>query len=278
MNIDSHQHFWHYSPDTHGWISDNMAVLKQSFLPPDLKEHLNQHELDGCIAVQASQSEQETEFLLELAAKYDFILGVVGWVDLQSEHLDERLAYFSQSKKLVGMRHVVQDEKDEDFLRRPEFIRGVRLLQQYGLRYDLLIYEQQLPATLQFVKQLPQAYLVLDHIAKPKIAQREFSPWQENIQSLATYPNVYCKVSGMVTEARWQQWQPDDIFPYLDIVTEAFGTDRLMFGSDWPVCLLAASYQEVVALINQYFSTFSSHEKAKIYGENATKFYQLSRS
>ena len=276
MNIDSHQHFWHYSPDTHNWIEDDMAGLKRDFLPPDLKVQLNQNGIDGCVAVQASQSDQETKFLLDLADRYDFIRGVVGWVDLQSERLEEQLTYYAQSPKLVGMRHVVQGESDEHFLLRPEFLRGVKLLPQHNLTYDILIYERQLRVTLQFMEQLPDVRFVLNHIAKPRIAQHELSPWRENIQSLATHPNVHCKLSGMVTEADWQRWQPKDITPYLDVVIEAFGPDRLMFGSDWPVCLLAAPYREVVELVHQYLADFSSDEKAKIYGQNATDFYQLS--
>ena len=276
MKIDSHQHFWHYSPDTHGWIDDTMTVLQQDFLPPDLHPHLRQHGFDGCVAVQASASEQETEFLLTLANQHDFIQGVVGWVNLQDEQLASRLESYTHHHKLVGMRHIVQSESDEQFLLRPEFLRGVKLLQQYDLTYDILIYERQLPATLQFVAQLPDARLVLDHIAKPRIALRELSPWRDNVRLLAQYPNVYCKLSGIVTEADWQQWQPNDIIPYLDVVTEAFGPDRLMFGSDWPVCLLAAPYRAVVELVNQYFSRFSTDEQTKIWGQNAAGFYRLS--
>lgn len=276
MKVDSHQHFWQYSPDTHDWIGDDMAVLKRDFLPSDLKPLLDQNGIDGCIAVQASQSEQETEFLLRLASQHTFIRGVVGWVDLQDDKVEDRLAYYAPSEKLVGIRHIVQSEPDKHFLLRPNFLRGVSLLQQYNLSYDILIYEHQLPTALEFVKQLPHTRMVLDHIAKPNIAQGELSPWRENIQSLANYPNVYCKLSGMVTEAHWQQWQAEDIIPYLDIVTEAFGPGRLMIGSDWPVCLVAASYQEVLAVVDQYFANFSPDEKAKIYGQNAIDFYQLS--
>ena len=276
MNIDSHQHFWRYSPDTHNWIGDDMAVLKRDFMPPDLEELLVQNGFEGCVVVQASSSEQETDFLLDLAHQYNFIRGVVGWVDLQSEQLEERLAHYTRFNRLVGMRHLVQDESDDQFLGRPKFLQGVKLLQQYDLTYDMLVYEQQLPATLQFVAQLPDVRLVVDHIAKPKIARQELSPWQENIRSLAKYPNVYCKLSGMVTEADWEQWRPEDITPYLDVVTDAFGIDRLMIGSDWPVCLLAAPYRAVIALVDQYFAGFSSDEKNKIYGQNATDFYQLS--
>ena len=276
MNIDSHQHFWHYAPATHDWITDDMEVLKQDFLPPDLAPLLKQHHLEECVAVQASQTEQETDFLLRLASRYDFIRGVVGWVDLQRERVEERLAHYAQFSKLVGMRHIVQSETDEHFMTRPEFLRGVALLSDYGLAYDLLIMEQQLPSAVQLVERLPQVRLVLDHIAKPKIANQELSPWKENIQMLATYPNVYCKLSGMVTEADWAAWQPEDLAPYLDVVLQAFGPDRLMFGSDWPVCLLAASYQRVYEVIDRYLAGFSTDERAKIFGENAIDFYQLS--
>lgn len=274
--IDSHQHFWQYSPQTHDWITEDLGRLRRDFLPDDLKPELDRHGLDGCVAVQASQSEQETEFLLGLAEQNDFIRGVVGWVDLQDERVEERLSYYAQFPKLVGMRHVVQSEPDERFLLRPEFLRGVKLLSSYELAYDILIYAHQLPATLRFVAQLPETRLVLDHIAKPNIARGERFPWQKNIQALAKYPNVCCKLSGMVTEADWQTWQPADIIPYLDTVVEAFGPDRLMFGSDWPVCRVAASYSEVIGLIDRYFADFSAEEQRKIFGENAVDFYQLS--
>ena len=276
MKLDSHQHFWHYSPDTHDWITDDMAVLKRDFLPPDLQPLLEQNGFDGCVAVQASQSEQETDFLLNLADRYNFIRGVVGWVDLQDKQVEARLAHYAQFDKLVGMRHVVQSEADEHFLIRPDFLRGVALLQEYDLAYDLLVVERQLLASIQFVSQLPQTRIALDHIAKPKIAERELLPWKENIQSLAAYPNVYCKLSGMVTEADWAAWQPADIIPYLDVVVDAFGPNRLMFGSDWPVCLLAAPYRRVYTLIDQYLADFTEVERAKIYGQNAIDFYQLS--
>ena len=273
--IDSHQHFWHYSSDTHSWISEDERAIRRDFLPNDLKPELDRHHIDGCVAVQASQSEQETKFLLDLAARYDFIFGVVGWVDLRSEHLEDRLVYYDQFPKLVGMRHIVQDEPDLNFLLRPEFVRGVRLLSAYHLTYDILIYENQLPIAAKFAAKLPETRLVLDHLAKPKIAKQERSAWQANIRSLAALPQVYCKLSGMVTEADWTHWQPDDLTPYLDTVVEAFGVDRLMYGSDWPVCLLAASYHKVIESIDQYFRSFSSEEREKIYGKNAINFYQL---
>lgn len=273
--IDSHQHFWRYSPQTHSWIPEEEHVLQQDFLPPHLKPELDRHSIDGCVAVQANQSEEETQFLLDLADRYDFIRGVVGWIDLRDEHIEERLAYYDGFPRLVGIRHIVQSETDPDFLLRPDFLRGVRLLSAHRLVYDMLIYEPQLPVTIRFAAQLPETRLVLDHIGKPKIAEGERSAWQASIRALATLPHVYCKLSGMVTEANRSHWQREDITPYLDTVVDAFGTDRLMFGSDWPVCLLAASYQEVVGLIDQYFRGFSDEERAKVYGKNATDFYQL---
>ena len=273
--IDSHQHFWHYSPETHPWISEDMSQLQQDFLPTDLKPELDRHNIDGCVAVQASQSEEDTLFLLDLADRYDFISGVVGWVDLQDERLEDRLAHYSRYSKLVGIRHIAQDEKDPNFLLRSAFVRGVQALSRYNLAYDILIYESHLLVATQFAAALPETRLVLDHIAKPKIAKNENATWRNGIRSLAALPHVYCKLSGMVTEADWTQWKPEDIVPYLDTVVEVFGVDRLMFGSDWPVCLLAASYQEVIELIDQYFDSFSADERAKIYGKNASDFYQL---
>ena len=273
--IDSHQHFWQYSPDTHGWITDETDALKRDFLPSDLQPLLAENEIAGCVAVQASQTEQETTSLLSLADQYDFIKGVVGWVDLQDYNVKHHLERRADYPKLVGIRHQVQDEPDEQFLLRPEFLRGVKALREFGLTYDLLITEQQLPAALSFVAYLPDVKIVLDHLAKPRISQHELSPWQENIRSLAQYPNVYCKLSGLVTEADWQQWSYDDLMPYLDVAVDAFGTDRLMFGSDWPVCTLASTYAEVASVINRYFDSFSEEERAKVFGTNAIDFYQL---
>lgn len=272
---DSHQHFWQYAPETHPWISEDLEILRRDFMPPDLKPELEQHRIDGCVAVQANQSEQETQFLLDLADRYDFIRGVVGWVDLSDERVEERLAYYDRFPKLVGLRHIVQDEPDPNFLLRPEFLRGVRQLPAHNLAYDILIYEHQLPTAVQFAAELPEVRLVLDHIAKPKITRPERTTWQTNIRSLAAHAHVYCKLSGMVTEADWADWQPEDIVPYLDTVIEAFGLDRLMFGSDWPVCLLAAPYHEVIGLMDRYFGSFSAEEQAKVYGKNAIDFYQL---
>ena len=276
VRIDSHQHFWHYAPATHGWITDEMKVLQRDYLPADLKKKLDANDVAGCVSVQAAQTEQETQFLLDQADKYAFIRGVVGWVDLQDEAVEEQLSRWARHPKFVGVRHIVQSEPDDHFLVRPAFLRGVRLLSAFDLTYDLLIRENQLPAARSFADQLPDAKLVVDHLAKPKIATHKLSPWKENIRALAERPNVYCKLSGLVTEADWSNWQPSDVYPYLDVVMEAFGAERVMVGSDWPVCRLAASYVQVKELTDRYFASFTAAEQARVYGQNAIDFYQLS--
>lgn len=275
MKIDAHQHFWNYRPEAFPWISGQMAVLKKDFLPVALQPLLMAHQMTGCIAVQARQTEEETKFLLDLADQHAFIKGVVGWVDLQDIQVRHRIQKWANHPKLCGFRHIVQDEPDDYFMLRPEFMRGVKALKDYQLTYDLLIYEQHLPAALQFVSYLPEVKIVVDHMAKPHIAQHTLEPWQQNIRSLAQYPHVYCKVSGMVTEADWHLWKVEDLVPYLDTVVEAFGVERLIFGSDWPVCLLAAQYHQVVALVENYFRSFSVSEQEKIFGLNAVNFYRL---
>ncbi|MEK6479307.1 amidohydrolase family protein [Catalinimonas sp. 4WD22] len=276
LNIDAHQHFWKYDPAKLGWINNDMQVLTRDYLPPDLKAEMDKTGYDGCVAVQASQSEAETDYLLDLAKQYDYIKGVVGWVDLCDYNVKSRLAHYVKYPKLCGIRHIVHDEADDYFLLRPDFMRGVKMLNDFGLSYDILIFEKHLPVTLQFVSYLPESRLVVDHIAKPRIAAAELSPWKENMRSLAEYPNVYCKLSGMVTEADWHKWKPDDFNPYLDVVFEAFGTDRLMIGSDWPVCRLAGEYEEVMAVVESYISQLSQDEQAAVLGRNAIDFYQLS--
>ena len=276
VRIDSHQHFWHYAPTTHGWITDEMKVLQRDYLPADLEKELDANDVAGCVSVQAAQTKQETQFLLDQADKYAFIRGVVGWVDLQDEAVEDRLSHWARHPKFVGVRHIVQSEADNHFLARPAFLRGVRLLSTFDLTYDLLIREDQLPAALSFADQLPDAKLVVDHLAKPKVATQELSPWRENIRALAERPNVCCKLSGLVTEADWSNWQPSDMYPYLDVVMEAFGTERVMVGSDWPVCRLAASYVQVKELTDRYFASFTAAEQARVYGQNAIDFYQLS--
>lgn len=276
MRIDSHQHFWRYNPERDGWITDEMAVLKRDFAPVELSRNMRENGINRCIAVQTDQSEDETRFLLELAECNPQIAGVVGWVDLQSDDIDERLGAFAKSPKLRGFRHIVQAERDDRFLLRADFLRGVARLAQYGFTYDILIYARQLRAAVEFVKHLPEQKFVLDHIGKPDIKNKEIEGWSRGIRALAENPNVYCKLSGMVTEADWKIWRPADLKPYLDVVFEAFGTDRLMFGSDWPVCLLAASYAQVKEVVEDYARDLSAEDKEKIFGLNAARFYGLS--
>jgi L-fuconolactonase len=275
MRIDAHQHFLRYSPETHGWITDEMSMLERDFLPEDLDSALAENSIAGTVAVQADQSEHETRFLLELADSNATILGVVGWVDLRAPDLPERLEHFSSFGSLVGFRHIVQSEPDDRFLLNPDFLRGIAHLERHGFTYDILIYPRQLPAALQFVEKFPAQRFVVDHIAKPNVRSGSLDGWRDGIRALAKHPNVVCKVSGLVTEADWAKWQPADFTPYIDVVFEAFGVERVMFGSDWPVCLLAASYSRVVRLVESYVKTLSPGDRNKIFFENAARFYGL---
>jgi L-fuconolactonase len=275
MHIDSHQHFWQYNPQRDGWITDEMSVLKRDFLPNDLIPQLRANGVDGSVAVQADQSEGETMFLLDLADHYAGILGVVGWVDLCSYELPDRLAYFSQFPKLVGFRHIVQAEPDDRFLLRPDFMAGISALEQFKFTYDILIYPKQLPAAIEFIERFPKQRFVIDHMAKPLIRTGTTSPWAEQMRTVAQNPRVYCKVSGLITEADWRHWSESPIRPYLDVVLEAFGPDRIMFGSDWPVCLLAGTYQTVKSLIVNYIRDLPAEQQEKILGLNAIRFYGL---
>ena len=275
MRIDSHQHFWHYSPTEHAWMSDSMSAIRRDFLPEDLQPLLASLNFDGCIAVQARQSLEETRWLLELADRFSFIKGVVGWLDLCSPELPSQLEHFACHPKLLGVRHIVQDEPDDEFMLRPEFRRGIAQLREFDLTYDLLLFPKHIPAAVRLVEEFPDQPLVLDHIAKPSIAQGLISPWREDIQRLAQFPNVSCKLSGMVTEAKWQQWQPEDYRPYLDTVAEAFGSDRLMIGSDWPVCLLSSDYASTMQLVIEYIQQFPEEAQAAILGGNCARFYGI---
>jgi L-fucono-1,5-lactonase len=279
MKIDAHQHFWKFDPIRDAWITDEMGILKRDFLPNELAVELRANEIDGSVAVQADQSEAETLFLLDLAGRHDFIMGVVGWVDFLSPQLPERLEYFSQFEKLCGFRHIAQAEPDDRFLARSDFVNGVAQVRGSRFTYDILIYPKQLPAALELVSRLPDQRFVLDHLAKPEIRSKRISPWAEQIRELAQNPNVYCKLSGLVTEADWHNRGRDDLKPYLDLACEAFGPDRLMFGSDWPVCLLAASYWLWKQNIADYCrERFSTADREKIFGETAAKFYGLKQS
>lgn len=273
MKLDSHQHFWQYDPQKHSWIEDNMAVLKRDFLPPDLQVIYDANGIDGCIAVQADQSEAETLFLLELAEEYSFIKGVVGWVDLRADQVEDRLAYFAQFPRLCGFRHVVQAEPDPNFMLRGDFRKGLSRLHDFGYTYDILIFPTQLEAAIQTVKDFPLQPFVIDHIAKPYIKTGEIEAWARAMREIASFDHVSCKVSGMITEASWAAWSYEQLLPYLDVVFEAFGEDRILFGSDWPVCLLAGTYEQVKGVLERYLGESSAN--SPVWGKNAAQFYQL---
>jgi L-fuconolactonase len=275
MKLDTHVHFWHYDPVEFDWIDANMPDLKRHYLPTDLFSTLKRNGIEGCIAVQARQSELETHFLVELARKYDTVMGVVGWVDLQNQNLAERLAYFSQYPEIKGWRHVVQGEAP-GFLLQKKFQDGIAQLQPYGYTYDLLIYHHQLKEAVSFAGNFPGQKIVIDHCAKPAIASQNLEQWKMHMKEMAAFPNVTCKLSGLFTEATWKQWKPGEFYPYLDVVFEAFGTDRLLFGSDWPVMLLSGMYVQWVSLLNKYMENFNDEEKEKVFGGNAISFYNLS--
>ena len=273
--IDAHQHFWHFDPVRDSWITADMAAIQRDFLPPDLQPLLQQHGLDGCVAVQASQSEAETDWLLELAAAHDVIKGVVGWVDLQADTIWERLAHYSQFQLLKGFRHVLQGEADRALMLQPAFRRGLEALYTHGFTYDLLVLPDQLCYAAELAGLFSMQPFVLDHLAKPFIKAGELAPWRRDLQQLAAHENVLCKVSGLVTEADWQHWQTADFRPYLDAAWEAFGPNRLMFGSDWPVCQVAGGYGRAYALVADYVVTLSASEQARFWGGTAASFYQL---
>jgi L-fuconolactonase len=275
MRLDAHQHFWTYTTAEYGWIDDSMAVLRRDFLPQDLKPLLKSEGFEGSVAVQARQSLEETLWLLELASHNEIIKGVVGWVDLCSPDLPSQLEQFARHPKLVGVRHVVQDEPDDEFIVRPDFRRGIARLAEYDLAYDILIFPRQLPAAVKLVREFPKQRFVLDHIAKPLIADGRMAPWCHDIRELARPENVFCKLSGMVTEARWHDWKPEHFRPYLDVVMNAFSPARLMIGSDWPVCTVSASYGRTLGLVRDYIGHLTSSEQASILGGNCAQFYRI---
>lgn len=275
MKIDSHQHFWAYNSVEYSWISNEMAILQKNYLPEQLLPELSSIAFEGSIVVQARQSLEETQWLLDLAEKNNFIKGVVAWVDLCSPKVEEQLIQFSNHPKLVGVRHVIHDEVDDNFMLRNDFLKGIALLKKFKLTYDVLIFPKHIANTIQLVSRFPEQVFVLDHIAKPLIKDRKISPWKEDIEKLAQFKNVYCKLSGMVTEAHVQNWKQEDLIPYLDVVFAAFGVNRLMIGSDWPVCRLAGTYKQVMSVVLNYIEKYSDEDKKKILGENTVKAYQL---
>ena len=275
MKIDTHQHFWKYSLEEYPWIGEGMDVLAQDRLPSDLKPLLEDNGIEGTVAVQARQVVEETEALLAMAEEYDFIRGVVGWVDLRSPNVEAQLERFKERAKMVGVRHVVQDEPDDRFVLREDFMRGIGKLRAYDLVYDILIFPHQLPATIELVQRFPEQVFILDHIAKPSIKDGRMSPWESGIKTLASCENVSCKISGMVTEADWHHWAAEDFRPYMDVVLEAFGAHRLTIGSDWPVCTLAGQYGSVVGIAADFITQLSDNEQKAIWEGNPERIYGL---
>jgi L-fuconolactonase len=274
--IDAHQHFWRFDPRRDAWITAEMQAIRRDFLPGDLEGLLDANGIDGCIAVQADQSDAETRFLLGLASRHPFIQGVVGWVDLMSPQLAATLDALTNDPLLVGVRHVAQAEAD-DFLASDAIVRGISGLARVGLTYDILIHSRQLPAAVTLTSRLPDQTFVLDHVAKPLIKEGTLEPWRTDLRELARRPNVFCKISGLVTEADWIAWRPEHLRPYLDVAFEAFGPDRVMFGSDWPVCLLAAPYDRVLGVVADYAAALSAPEREALFGGTARRAYKLTR-
>lgn len=274
--IDAHQHFWQFDPVRDSWITEDMSVIRHDFLPADLKPVLERNEIDGTVLVQTCQEESDNRFMLQLAKENDFIKGIVGWINLQALNVEERLGYYKDNHpKMKGFRHVLQAEPDERFMLKDTFKRGIGLLNQYGFTYDILIYPNHIKYASQLVAEFPGQKFVVDHLAKPYIEKGNIEPWKDDIAELAQYKNVYCKVSGMLTEADWYNWRTSDFTPYLDVIFKVFGTQRLMYGSDWPVCLLAGGYNRALEILQIYVSRFSPEEQEMFFGGNAVNFYNL---
>lgn len=274
MIIDAHHHFWHYEPSKYAWIDERMGVLRRDFTTADLAAEIDGI-VDGVITVQARQDVEETLWLLDEAREAPFVLGVVGWVPLTAADVEDEIARLAEDSPLVGIRHVLQDEPDDAFMLRPDFNRGIEALAPFGLVYDVLVYERHLENVLEFVDRHPEQIFVLDHVGKPRIGEGRTDPWSTNLRRLAEREHCYCKVSGMVTEASWTEWTADALLPYLDIVFESFGPERLMFGSDWPVCLLACEYRRWYHILEDYTSELSESEYDRFWGGTAAKAYRL---
>ncbi len=275
LKIDAHQHFWKFDLVRDSWITDEMETIKKDFLPKNFQLVLQQNNFNGSVVVQSDQSEKENEFQLKNAIENDFIKGVVGWVDLQAADIEERLAYYSSFKKMKGFRHVLQGESDRALMLKPAFMNGISKLEKFDFTYDILIFPDQLKYTAEFVAAFPNQKFVIDHIAKPDIKNKKIEEWEKGIRAVAKHENVYCKISGMVTEADWKNWKKEDFIPCMRTVAESFGIKRIMYGSDWPVCLVAASYEKLLDIVKEYFSSFSENEQQLFFGGNASRFYNL---
>jgi len=273
--IDAHHHLWRYTPEEYGWIDDAMRALRRDFLPEDLTAAMRAAGVDGAVVLQARQTLEETRWLLELANGCEAIRGVVGWAPIAGTEFQASMEEFACRPKLKGLRHIVQAEPDENYLLREDFNHGIRAMQGSGLVYDILIYERHLPQAIEFVDRHPEQVFVLDHVAKPRIREGVLEPWATRMRELAKRENVWCKVSGMVTEADWGAWTPETLRPYLDVVVEAFGPERLMAGSDWPVCLVACGYAQWFEVLERYFGGFSETERDAVFGGTATSVYRL---
>jgi L-fuconolactonase len=273
--IDAHHHLWKYKPKEYGWMDESMSVLKHDFLPDDLEPELKTAGTTGTVVVQARQNLEETSWLLELADQYAFIKGVVAWLDLRSMELGKELEEFAVHPKLVGVRHVIHDEADDDFMLRPDFIKGIAQLEAYDLVYDLLLFPRHLERAIKLVEKFPRQRFVLDHLGKPMIKAGIMEPWKSDITRLAANPNVWCKLSGMVTEADHKQWQYKDLLPYMELALDSFGPERIMLGSDWPVCKLAGEYSEVVKIVQEFIEALKLRDKERILYQNAIDCYQL---
>lgn len=276
MRIDAHQHFWRIQRGDYGWITPDLPQLYRDFLPDDLLPHLERHRIDQTILVQAAPTIAETEFLLKLSETTDMIGGVVGWIDVAAEDYREQYDKLKSHPKLVGLRVMIQDMPDERIVLEPHFIEAMSYFAEQDVPIDLLVLSAQLPTLIELLDKLPGLRGVIDHIAKPRIAEGAMEPWQSQMREIAKHPNIYCKLSGMITEADHDSWQPEDFTKYIQHIIEVFGTDRIMFGSDWPVCLLAGSYDDVFNVLAQALpDTLTEADIAKLYGLNAKRFYKL---
>lgn len=276
LKIDAHQHFWKFNPVRDNWITEDMSVIAKDFLPADLVPLLQRKEIDGTVLVQTCHTEEDNRFMLGLAAENSFIKGIVGWVNFQSFNVEEKLKFYhDQEPKMKGFRHGLQSEPDDQLMLWEPFKKGIALLHRYNFTYDLLIYPRHLKYAKILASEFPDQKFVLDHMAKPQIKTKEIDEWKRDIQAIATHQNVYCKVSGMLTEAEWHGWRTADFTPYLDTVFRAFGSNRVMYGSDWPVCKLAGGYNRVLEILDIYTSRLSHMEQAKFFGGNAVEFYNL---
>lgn len=276
MRIDSHQHFWKAARGDYHWMSIKVPVLCRDYLPKDLRPLLVKNRIDKTIVVQAAQTEAETDFLLDLAIKTDFIAGVIGWLDMESPNFAGELERYSKRQKFLGIRPMLQDLPDDDWILRPRVMDSLKLIAQRGIPFEFLTYTRHLPHVLKALEAIPNLHAVVDHVSKPEIKNQKLDPWRSLMSEVATYPGIHCKLSGMITEADHHAWKVDDLQPYVEHVLKCFGFGRVMFGSDWPVCLLAGSYDQVVgALQTSLKSHLDERREADVFGGNAARFYKL---